>query len=99
MSFIYFQFGLVLGFFLSLETVVKYTPLSHIALPAVMLGMLRLRFGLTYTHTYAGKKKKKSPRVQLAMAFASEVKANQKLTTVLATEGSSVFWITSSNWS
>lgn len=89
MSFVYFQFGLVLVFFLSLETVVKYTPLSHISVPAVMLRMLRLRFGLTYTHTYA--EKKKSPRVQLAVAFASEVKANQKLTTVLATEGSSVF--------
>lgn len=42
---------------------------------------------------------KKSSRFQLAVAFTAEVRANQKLNTDLARGGSSVFWITSSNWS
>lgn len=42
---------------------------------------------------------KKSSRLQLAVAFTTEVRANQKLNTDLARGGSSVFWITSSNWS
>jgi len=51
--------------------------------------MLRLGFW-PHTHTYTPTLKK-STGVQLSVAFASEVKANQKLTTVFATEGFSVF--------
>lgn len=89
MRFVYFQFGLFLVggffFFLSLESVAKYTAFSHIS---VLAGdaQIEVLVSHTYTHTL-----KKSTRAQLAVAFASEVKANQNLTTVLATEGSSVF--------
>lgn len=97
------EFGLFavwscLVFLLSLDTVAKYTPMSHISVLALMLRILRLRFW-PHIPTYVHEKRKKSSRLQLAVAFTTEVRANQKLNTDLARGGSSVFWITWRNWS
>lgn len=62
-------------FYLSLETVAEYTPLSHTPVPALMLRMFRSR-GL------ASDTLKTSTRAQLAAAFASGGKVNQTLATV-----------------